>query len=235
MSFLDQISVVIPVREGSSRIPEKIFLPFGNGMNLLEWKVSQIKQIHPWDKIFLSSNSERVKEIAQKMSIGYMPRADELCKGHTATFSEVILGVVRELPTDYFAWVTAVVPLMRPTEYLEAFHMFEEHVVQAGTHDSLAAVNLMKEYLWANGQPLNYCADRNHTISQELPDIFRVTNGLYMRAKQDTLKEGYFLGPKPFLHKVEKISGIDIDELEDYNIANQLKALYESRENAGDH
>jgi len=229
MATLDDISVIIPVREGSSRIRDKIYLPFGEGQSLLEWKIGQLRQVHRPDRIFLSSNSERVARTAQDMGVAYLPRRDYLCDGHKASFSEVITGIVADVPTDYFAWVTVVVPLMRPAEYLEGFESFLEHVVQRRTHDSLVTVNNLKEYLWGSDGPLNYQADRHHTISQELPDLFRVTNGLYMRSKADTLREGYFLGPKPFMHTVGKLSGIDIDEQEDYDMALALKPIYDAQ------
>lgn len=226
MTALDDISVIIPVREGSSRIDQKIYLPFEKNLNLLEWKVSQLMQVHRSDRIFLSSNSTRVERTANDMGVAFLQRSDYLCDGHVASFSEVITGVISEVPTPYFAWVTVVVPLMKPAEYLSGFESFLEHVVRRGTHDSLVTVNKVKDYLWTSGAPLNYEADRNHTISQELPDIYRVTNALYMSSKADTLQRGYFLGPHPFMHQVAKMSGIDIDELEDYEIALALKPIY---------
>jgi N-acylneuraminate cytidylyltransferase len=229
MPSLDDISIVIPVREGSSRISEKIYLPFGPSANLLEWKIDQLLHIHRPDRIFISSNSDRISKIAQNMGVIYLPRSEYLCNGHKATFSEVICGIVADLPTSFFAWVTVVVPLMRPSEYLDAFNAFLEHVCRQGNCDSLVTVNYLKDYLWQSGMPLNYQANRNHTISQNLPDLFRVTNGLYMREKDATLREGYFLGSRPFMHVVGKMSGIDIDEQEDYEIALALKAVYSKR------
>jgi len=63
-------------------------------------------------------------------------------------------------------------------------------VVEGKANDSLVSVNLLKEYFWDDKGPLNYRADKDHTISQELPNLYRVTNGLYMRDKESTLKEG---------------------------------------------
>lgn len=228
MPTLEDISVVIPVREGSSRVRDKIYLPFGEDKTLVEWKVSQLLEVHDPEKIFLSSNSQRVARFAENMGVAFLPRRDYLCEGHKATFSEVITGVVADVPTDYFAWVTVVVPLMRPTEYREAFEIFLDHVVHQRTYDSLVTVNRLKEYLWNSEAPLNYRADCQHTISQDLPELFRVTNGLYMRSKEDTLREGYFLGPRPYMHTVAKLSGIDIDEQEDYEMALALKPLYDA-------
>ena len=227
MNEFDDISVVIPVREGSSRIKSKIYLPFHEEMNLLEWKISQLKKVQKSNRIFLSSNAENVKETALKMGVEFLPRNDYLSTGHDATFSEVITGIVKDIPTEHFAWVTVVVPLMKPSEYKEGFECYLREVVQGKRHDSLVSVNLLKEYFWNDEGPINYQADRNHTISQDLPNIYRVTNGLYMRSKTDTLKEGYFLGTNPYRHIVGKISGVDIDEMEDYHMSIALKEFYE--------
>lgn len=227
MTDYSDISVIVPVREGSSRVREKIFLPFGENRTLLEWKIEQLKQVQRPDRIFLSSNSERVATVARDCGVQFLPRNDYLSVGHQASFSEVICGVVKDIPTEHFAWVTVVVPLMSPREYQEGFEQYLQQVVREGSHDSLVSVNLLKEYFWDDKGPLNYQADRHHTISQELPNIYRVTNGLYMRNRADTLAEGYFLGPRPVMHQVSKMAGIDIDEYEDYQIALAMKQFYD--------
>jgi CMP-N-acetylneuraminic acid synthetase len=66
--------------------------------------------------------------------------------------------------------------------------------------------------------------------SQHLPDIYRVTNGLYMRDKESILREGYFLGPNPYKFPVSKVASVDIDVLEDFQIARSLRWLYEGAE-----
>lgn len=226
MAEFSDISVVIPVREGSSRIEQKIFLPFHDGLNLLEWKIEQVKSVQTGDRIFISSNSERVKETALRHGVSFLPRSEYLSVGHQASFSEVITGIVQDVPTDHFAWITVVVPLMKPDDYADGFRSYLEKVVGTAENDSLIAVNLLKEYFWDRNGPLNYQADKNHTISQELPDLYRVTNGLYMRSKKATMEEGYFIGKNPVLQEVSKVAGIDIDLHEDYLMALALKSMY---------
>lgn len=226
MDDLSAISVIIPVREDSSRIKDKIYLPFGDNTNLLQWKIDQIKQVQRADRIFLSSNSSTVAKIAKAMNVEFLPRSDYLSTGHKASFSEVICGVVECIPTEHFAWITVVVPLMTPQEYRQGLQTYLEQVVWQQNYDSLVSVNLLKEYFWDEQKPINYQANRQHTISQHLPNIYRVTNGLYMRSRQATLDEGYFLGQNPYKHIVSKLSGIDIDEEEDYRMALALKSMY---------
>jgi CMP-N-acetylneuraminic acid synthetase len=222
----DDITIIIPVREGSSRIKSKVLLPFYDNMNLLEWKISQVIKVQEKHRIVVSSNSDTLKRIAYNMGVEYHERGDYLSVGHQASFSEVITGIVKDIQTKYFAWVTVVVPLMAPQEYEEAFQLFLGEVANQTKYDSLFSANLIKEYLWNDRGPINYQASRNHTISQNLPDIFRVTNGLYMRDKINTLKEGYFLGQSPKIQIVNKMAGVDIDEWEDYEFAKAMLPFY---------
>ena len=220
------ISVIIPVREGSSRVKKKVLLPFYKELNLLEWKIQQLQEVQSNDKIIVSSNSENIKQIAVNMGVEYHDRGDYLSVGHQASFSEVICGIVKDIKTNHFAWITVVVPLMSPVEYSEAFNVYLSEVVLKQNFDSLFSANLIKEYLWNDKAPINYEANKRHTISQHLPNIYRVTNGLYMRDKVSTLSEGYFLGKKPKIQIVSKMAGIDIDEWEDYYFAKAFLPNY---------
>lgn len=223
--MFSNIGVVIPVRLGSSRLKEKAILPFGDS-NLLEWKIKQLKQIIPNKNIFVSTESDKLKIIASKNNVQIHHRDFYLADGHKASFSEVITGIVKDIPFEHIAWVTAVVPLMSPKEYKKAFETYVEEIIKKKNSDSLFSANLLKEYLWDENQTINYQANKNHTISQELPNIYRVTNGLYMRDKKSILEEGYFLGKNPNKFVVSKIAGIDIDDKEDYEIAKSLLNIY---------
>ena len=161
------------------------------------------------------------------MGVEYHDRENYLSEGHQATFSEVITGIVKDIQTEHFAWVTVVVPLMSPIQYFKAFESYSLEVVKEKKFDSLFSANLLKEYFWDDSHPINYQANKNHTISQNLPNIYRVTNGLYMRNKTDTLKSGYFLGNKPKKFIVNKIAGIDIDVWEDYKMAKAMLQFYQ--------
>ncbi|NDJ26621.1 acylneuraminate cytidylyltransferase [Campylobacter sp. MIT 12-8780] len=224
---MKDLCAVIPARLGSSRIKQKMLLPF-NGYSLLEWKIKQLKTILPNKNIFVSTESDILKEIAYKNKINIHERESYLSQGHEASFSEVITGIVKDLDFKHIAWITAVVPLMSPKEYAQAFDAYEKYVCTSDEYDSLFSANLLKEYFWNDAKAINYQANKNHTISQELPNIYRVTNGLYMRDKKSILKDKYFLGKKPLKFCVSKIAGIDIDEYEDYEIAKTMLKIYKN-------
>lgn len=219
------LAVVVPVRRGSSRITNKTMLPFGDANSLIEWKLAQLVKVIDPARIYLSSEDDEFLALADRFGVSRHKRAMRLARDHVAPFRDVITGIVRDIPHAHIAWCTVVCPLMSPQEYLDAFRAYYDQVIR-GEHDSLVGVNLLKEYFWADGHSLNYRATRDHTISQELPDWFKVTNSIYMCAKQEIMRREYFLGDKPVMAQLSKLAGVDIDYIEDYRIARALHAVY---------
>ena len=227
------LGVIVPVRRGSSRIAEKCLLPFGDQETLIEWKLAQLVRVMDPACIYLSTEDEEFLALGERFGVSKHHRPRHLAVGHDAPFRDVITGIVRDIPHAHIGWATVVCPLMSPPEYRAAFAAYREQVV-GGTHDSLLGVNLTQEYYWSHDGALNYRADRYHTISQELPEWFRVTNSLYMAPRDLILEREYFLGDNPVLQELSKLAGIDIDYIEDYRIARALYAVYrEERMDAG--
>lgn len=224
---MKNLCAVIPARLKSSRIEHKMLLPFCD-CNLLEWKIRQLKCVLPKNQIFVSTESDELAKFAHRYGVGIHKRECYLAQGHLASFSEVIVGIVKDLFFEHIAWITAVVPLMGPNDYLRAFQAYEEQICTLHNYDSLFSANILKEYFWSECGALNYNANKMHTISQNLPNLYRVTNGLYMRDRESILKEGYFLGKNPLKFCVSKLAGIDIDEYQDYEIAKALLPLYQN-------
>ncbi|WP_326524649.1 acylneuraminate cytidylyltransferase family protein [Sphingomonas sp.] len=219
------LAVIVPVRRGSSRIADKSMLPFGDQPSLIAWKLSQLVRVIDPARIYLSTEDAEFHAIGEEFGVSHHQRGDYLSVGHQAPFRDVITGIVRDIPHQHIAWATVVCPLMPPSEYLASFRAYHRQIV-CGARDSLVGVNLLKEYFWAKDGALNYSATRDHTISQELPDWYKVTNSLYMSPREDILKREYFLGPNPVLQELSKLSGVDIDYIEDYRMARALYSVY---------
>ena len=234
MVDLSDIAVVIPVRMHSSRIERKVMLSLkdeeGKEYNLLEWKLNQLIKVLSPSQIFISTESEIFKNIAISYGCNVLSRSEYLTKqNYVATTREQVEGVIKDVKFKHIAWITAVVPLMQPKEYLESFIQYKKNVESKSEYDSLVTVNLLKEYFWDDNGPINYEANENHPASQLLPNMYRVTNGLYMAPKSVMMNRGYFLGANPYKQIVSKISGIDIDEYEDYEMTVDMLNTYFKR------
>lgn len=47
------------------------------------------------------------------------------------------MGVVKGIPKGHFAWITVVVPLMKPLDYKKAFELYFQKIVFDKEYDSL--------------------------------------------------------------------------------------------------
>jgi CMP-N-acetylneuraminic acid synthetase len=216
-----KITAVIPARLGSSRVSKKVLLPFGDGETLLSWKIKQLKNVLPNDQIIVSSESSLVLDIANKLDVKCHERDPYLSDGHKASFSELIVGIVSEIEAEHIAWSTVVCPLMNENNFRDCFSAYEK-IITSGKKDSLIGVVEAKEYYWDENGPINYRADEHHTISQDLPNWYRVTNSIYMAPKDVVLKNKYVIGKNPLLHVLPKTAGVDIDDWFDYELAMAL-------------
>ena len=213
------IGAVIPARLGSSRVKDKVFVSIDGVETLLERKIKQLRKILPVDRVVVNTESEKIAELALSCGASVKFRDVAYSIGHEKTFSELVEHVVKSLDFEHVAWTPFVVPFLGTKEFQSAFETYERDIVALGKFDSLVSVVPLKEYLWFKGKPLNYEANKNHTISQELPDWVKVTNGLYMASKETMLLERYILGKTVFLNENESKCGVDIDTLFDVEIA----------------
>jgi len=210
---------VIPVREGSQRVLDKNFRSFAGGKSLLELKIEQLRKEACFEEIFVSSDSARAREVAERTSVGFLPRESRLCSANVR-WSDVISGVVASLPGDnpLVAWVHSTSPLH--TEYARPLSVFRK---REGECDSLVTVSAFQEFIVnKKGRPINYHWGVWHDYSQELDELYKVTGALFIARKQDILQWRYLIGVKPHLYSVNRKSAVDIDTMEDFELAQLL-------------
>ena len=216
------LTAVIPARLGSSRITEKVFQTIDGKESLLGRKIKQLRQILPPEKVIVNTESDRIAEHALANGATIHWRDPYFSDGHKASFSDLIVHVVSQIESEHIAWTPFVVPFFDADQYRSSFNNYKHNVLN-NNYDSLVSVVPIKDYIWDEKLPLNYIADRRHTISQDLPNWYQVTNGNYMAPKSIMLEHQYVLGPKVFLDVRDHSCKIDIDTLHDLKIA---KAYY---------
>lgn len=219
------IAAIVPARKGSTRLKDKNGRPFGGKDSLIEWKISQLQEVLPNDKIYLTTEAEDYKEIGRNMGVNIHNRPAVLSDENESPFSEVLSGVVGDIKHDHIMWCTVTSPLMSPAEYKESIENYKSEVVD-GAYDSLVGVNLLQDYLWGEDAPLNYDASAGHVYSQYLDKVYKVTNGIHIRNRDDLLSHKYYLGPHPYKQELSRLAGVDIDYLEEFKIAEALLPLY---------
>lgn len=215
MSSKNPIVAVIPVREGSSRIQNKNFLPFGRFPTLIHNKIRQLEDSKCFDHIYISSDSQKARKIAEECGAEYLYRDPHMCTSKPR-WDEVVDSILSTVPGDpHVAWAMVTSPIF--ARYDEAVERYFSHLDE---YDSLVGVKPIREYLVdENGRPLFYSFGVWHPYSNELPSLYAINDTIFIARKSDQLYWKYWIGRKPYLFHCQAGESIDINFPEDLEMA----------------
>lgn len=203
------ITAIIPVREGSTRLKNKNIAPFA-GTNLLLNKIEQLKKVERVDNIVVSSDSDAMLKMARYAGVDTHKRAPEYCDEKTKSFGEVVAHIASNVTGDDILWATCTSPLVFPRHYVNALERYYPCLEEG--YDSLVSVEIIKRYLWNEEGPLNYELGTKHVPSQQLPNLFIITDGILLAPRQKMIEWQYFHGRHPYKFILGKRESVDIDD-----------------------
>ena len=220
------ITAVIPVRAGSTRIKDKNIKPFA-GSSLLEIKIEQLKRIPTVNEIIVSSDSRHMLNIAQEHGVKALERPYEYCDEKTKTFGETVQYIAKNnIKSKVMLWVPCVCPCLADETISKGISIFESIIRDGLPYDSIASAVLIKEYLFDEKNPINFTI-KNHVPSQQLPNWHYIVNGFFIANTIDMYNWKFVYGSVPFLYELNKIESIDIDDQVDFEYAEYIyKKIY---------
>jgi N-acylneuraminate cytidylyltransferase len=226
------LTAVIPVRAGSTRVKDKNIKKFANS-SLLEIKIEQLKNTRGVDRIIVSTDSEKMIQIAREHDVVAKRRPDEYCDEKSRSFNEVVRYIAdNEVDTETMMWVPCVCPLISCERIEEGIHVYHQIEKKAIKNDSVATAALFKEYLFDEKGPLNFSV-AHHVTSQCLPNWHYITNGFFIAKTINMSKWGFVYGLNPYLLEVNKFEAIDIDDEYDFEMAEFAYNCINGREEMG--
>lgn len=214
-------TAVIPVRAGSTRVKDKNIRPFA-GSSLLEVKIEQLKRISYIDQIVVSSDSEQMLELATCKEVMAIRRPIEYCDEKSKSFNEVVRYIAQEqVSTEDMMWVPCVCPLLEDNSIIKAMEIYE--CIKRGeiSNDSLVSAKLLQEYVFDEHGPINFSVE-HHVPSQRLPRWHTIQNGFFIAPRIKMIEWGFVYGRNPFLYEIDDFQLLDIDNQEQFEIAELL-------------
>lgn len=208
------VKVVLPVRKGSERVPNKNFKEFYDGKNLLEIKLEQIIELGIFNEVYVDSDSDIAKKIASNYGVKFRQR-DEYFASSEVSNSEYWQNL-GERYEGFIFMVNVTNPLVSSKSILNFYSNFK-----LGNYTSGLSVTLVKEYLFHNNKPLNFSLDEV-CVTQKLPDFYSPNFALNIVSSEYLSKNRSFFSSNTYLHTLSKVESLDIDDSEDFYIAQQI-------------
>ena len=120
---------------------------------------------------------------------------------------------MNEVDSDIYVYAHATAPFVSVESLSEGLN----RVIDGGYDSAFTAVRI-QDFLWKNGQPMNFDAT-NLPRSQDLEPIYRETSGIYIYKKEVFTKVRRRIGETPYIIEVGYKEAIDINEKSDFDLA----------------
>lgn len=215
----------VPIKLNSERLPLKNIKPFTNGKPLIEYILHTLTKVHNVDEIYVYCSSDKIVQYLPA-GVNFLKR-DPYFDLSTTPFNEVLKSFAQIVPADIYVLTHATAPFISAKSIEKAV----AKVAEEGFDSAFSAVKL-QEFLWFDGKPLNY-DPANIPRTQDLPDYYTETCGLYVFTRELILQKNRRIGDKPYLLEVSKIEATDINTEEDFMFADALHGMMNSNSEGG--
>lgn len=213
-----EITAVIPVRKGSTRCQNKNFRKFAD-TDLLSLKINTLKKVKGIKEILVSSNCDQMLNKAHQLGVKTYKREEKYCTNENP--GAFFCNLAKSIDSDILMHVPVTTPLISSDVYNDIIEKWNE---VKKNHGSLNTVTPIKEFIWYNGETVNY-NESSPPPSQNLPQYESLNFACNIINKKYVLERNNIVGENPYMYQLDKASSVDIDENTDFLFA---ELLYEN-------
>jgi CMP-N-acetylneuraminic acid synthetase len=221
------VKALIFMKHHSERVPRKNMRPIC-GRPLFHWIMDALSQSEYITEIIIDTDSEEISQSARKnFNVTIHMRPEYLLNITGNEANQIMAYDLTQTDGEYFLQTHSTNPLLTTKTIDHAIDVF----FQGEGHDSLFTVTpLQKRFYWANGNPVNH-DPHNMIKTQLLPVIYEENSCIYIFSRVVFEKYNDRIGRNPKLLPIDRFEAIDIDEEDDFLLAQYFMNQRLEREN----
>lgn len=208
-----KIVAIMPIKLKNERCPGKNTRPLGT-KPLLQHELDNLKATGLCDSINVYCSDPAVVPFLPE-GVDFV-RRPEFLDLPTSNFTQIFESFMAEVDADIYVYAHATAPFITVDTMRECIE-----AVKSGEYDSAFCAVKLQDYLWQDGEPLNFDAS-NLPRTQDLKPIYQETSGVYALRKEVFQNFRRRIGEKAFIKEVSFKEAIDIDNPEDFELAEAL-------------
>lgn len=221
-----KINVFLPCKKNSVRVKNKNKRIFANiRFGLVKIKLNQLIKAKLIDKIYLSTNDKKIiryaESINNKKVIIHLRKDISLSKSTTMT-QKLISHASKIIPNDHILWTHVTSPFISSKIYDETIKVYKK-MLKKKRYDSLMTVTKIKGFIWNDKKSINYNYKKTKwPRTQDIKPLNKINSAIFINSRENFIKYSDRLGKKPFMFELKKYYGLDIDDIEDFYLAEFL-------------
>lgn len=205
---------VVPMKLNNQRLPQKNTKCFTNGKPLCHYILSTLLTVNEIDEVYVYCSNPEIQNYFPA-GVKYLKRPVSLDLD-TTKMNEILFAFADQVPAEVYVMSHTTAPFISKRSIEIGLN-----AVCSGMHDSAFSAKKLQDFLWKDGRPLNYELN-NIPRTQDLTVLYEETSGFYIYKNEVMLSLRRRIGIRPFIVEVGEIEGIDIDEPEDFMIADAI-------------
>lgn len=212
---------LVPARCGSKSIKFKN-IKLLNGKPLIYWVLKALSDSEVIDKVFVATDCKKIADVVISLNlekVSIYNRLAENARDESSTESLMIefLTKMEANAQDNLFLVQATSPMLQSSDITKAY----KHYIETGA-DSLLTCSRVKRFFWnEDATPINYDF-KNRPRRQDFIGSLVENGALYINKVSNILNFNNRLSGKITIYEMPEYSNIDIDEEDDWVIAEKL-------------
>lgn len=215
----------IPVRCGSKSISFKNIKEFC-GKPLVYWSLLELEKSQKIDRVFVATDCVEIKDVVNSFNFSKVQVYDRESKNanDTATTESVMLEFINKNffhDDNLFLLVQATSPLTQASDFDQALKQLKDN-----DSDSLLTCTRVKSFFWnKDGTPINYDY-KKRPRRQDFDGILVENGAFYINSVRNIKKFQNRLSGKISIYEMDEFKSVDIDEEDDWQIAEKIMKKY---------
>lgn len=209
-----KIVAIVPMKLNNRRLPQKNTRAFTNGEPLCTYILRTLLSVEEINDVYVYCSNPDIVEFLPP-GVKYLRRSETLDTDATS-MNEVLKCFAKEVLADIYVMTHTTAPFISDISIRKGLS-----AVVSGEYDSSFAAEKIQDFMWCEGKPFNYQLD-NIPRTQDLDVVYMETSGFYIYRREVIAELGRRIGENPFIVEVNKVEAVDIDEYEDFIIADAI-------------
>jgi CMP-N-acetylneuraminic acid synthetase len=213
---------LLPMKAHSERVNSKNFRLFA-GKALYRWILDTLLSMEEIELIVINTDARAILQETGLESGGRVlirDRKPELCGDHM-NMNLILADDIAAVDGETYLMTHATNPLLRAQTIRAAADAFRSAKTE-GRADSLFTVRKHQtRFYHADGSTVNH-DPKNLIRTQDLEPWFEENSNLYIFTRASFRANGRRIGSKPLLFEMAKSESFDIDDMEDWDIAEAI-------------
>ena len=205
-----KIVAVVPIKLTNERFQGKNIRMLGC-KPLIQYILDTLLDVELIDEIYVYCSNIDICEYLVE-GVNFLKRNPDLDLP-TVKFSDIQIPFSRTIPADVYVLAHCTAPFLTKNTIKKCI----TSVVSSG-YDSAFAAEILQDFLWMDGKPLNF-NPLSIPRTQDLPYIYKESTGIYVYRNEILNKYHRRIGFNPYIAVISGKEALDIDYLEDFELA----------------